>query len=272
MARSRWWERAAAESAAKRPPAGSRAFAKLGRKVVVGYPVGGSVTLAFHASMLQLLAHEMPKPDSERLLAKVTHTQGLYVADNRNLLIQRLLETESDWLLQIDTDIEFPPTLIETLLDIAGSGKKVLAASVPLGSYPTCAFLLTDKAGIWEGIPQIVGEVMECDGVATAVLLTHRSVYEDIADRHGQCWMHHIYLPSQANKPETSPRGFKFLSQGEDLAFSIRAKEAGHRLWCAYVPGLKHHKGRTLSHDEERTAAMAEGDHGVGELVQEGVV
>ena len=98
------------------------------------------------------------------------------------------------------------------------------------------------------------------------------SVFEDIADRHGQCWMHHIYLPSQANKPETAPRDFKFLSQGEDLAFCIRAKEAGHRIWCAYVPGLKHHKGRTLSHDEERTAAMVEGDHGVGQLVQEGVV
>lgn len=260
MGRSRWWDRASA----KRQTFG-------GSKVVVGYPVGGSVTLAFHASMLQLLAHEMPKGDG-RLLAKVTHSQGLYVADNRNLLIQRLLETESDWLLQIDTDIEFPPTLLETLLDIAGSDKKILAASVPLGSYPTAAFMLTDKAGIWDGIPQIIGDVIECDGVATAVLLVHRSVFEDIADRHGQCWMHHIYLPSQANKPDTAPRDFKFLSQGEDLAFCIRAKEAGHRIWCAYVPGLKHHKGRTLSHDEERTAAMVEGDHGVGQLVHEALV
>jgi hypothetical protein len=238
-------------------------------KVVVGYPVGGSVTLAFHASMLKMLTHEVSKgPD--RLLAKVTHSQGLYVADNRNLLIQRLLETDAEWLLQIDTDIEFPETLLETLLRIAGKDRLVVAASVPLGAYPTCAFnIATDKpAGIWEPVPQIVGEVMECDGVATAVLLVHRKVFEDIANRHGQCWMHHIYIP--ASKEGTRPRDFKFLSQGEDLAFSVRAKEAGHRIYCAYVPGLRHHKGRALSHDDERMAAFASEDPGVGKLVAEG--
>lgn len=240
--------------------------------MVVGYPVGGSVTLAFHASMLRLLGYELPKGD-KRLLAKINHTQGLYVGDNRTALIERFLaESDAEWLLQIDTDIEFPPTLLETMVKIAGRDKKVVAASVPLDGAPTCGYMLTDEPGVWTKVPQILGDLMEVDGVATAVLLTHRKVFEDIADRHGQCWMHHIYVPSNSNPKDVTPRNFKYLCQGEDLAFCVRVKEAGHRVWCAYVPGLRHHKGRALSHDFERAGIAADqaAGCGVGELVDEG--
>lgn len=233
--------------------------------VVVGYPVGGSVTLAFHASMLALLGYEIQKGDA-RLLAKIQHTQGLYVADNRTLLIQRFLDTQSEWLLQIDTDIEFPRTLLETMLDLAGTERKILAASVPLGTaFPTCAFNRTDTPGIWSPVPRVDG-VIECDAVATAIFLCHRSVFEDMADLDGQSWMHHIYLP--ASNVVTSPRQFVYRSQGEDLAFCVRAKKAGHRVWCANVPGLKHHKTTALSHDNE-AAGVPFSDPGVGELVEE---
>jgi hypothetical protein len=244
------------------------------QKVVVGYPVGGSVTLAFHASMLRLLGHEMPKGE-QRLLAKVTHSQGLYVADNRDLLVQRLLESDADWLLQIDTDIEFPETLIEALIERAGEDRRILAASVPLGNAATCGYMrVPEKPGIWHALPQIIGDdPVEVDGVATAILLVHRRVYEDIADRHGQCWHHSIYIPCRADQ-DGPRREFKYISTQDDLAFSIRAREAGHRIWVCYVPGLKHHKGQALTHDRERLPASVEADlrvdHGVGELVREG--
>lgn len=233
--------------------------------VVVGYPVGGSVTLAFHASMLKLLGYEIAKPESQRLLATITHTQGLYVADNRNLLIQRFLDKGAEWLLQIDTDIEFPQTIIETLLELAGGSRKIMAASVPLGSaFPTCAFNRTEVPGIWDPVKRFDG-VIECDGVATAVLLCHRDVFLDIADMAGQSWMHHIYLPM--SNELGAPRDFKYRSQGEDLAFSVRAVAAGHKIYCANVQGLKHHKTSALSHDTSAVFGMD--DPGVGELVEE---
>lgn len=236
-------------------------------KVVLGYPVGGSVTLAFHASCLKLLGYELQKGD-RRLLSKITHSQGLYVSDNRTLLMQRFLATDSLWLCMVDTDIEYPPTLIEDLIRHAGTDKKVLVASVPLGAYPSCAFMRTEVPGVWSPVWPVPMTPIECDGIATAVALIHREVFEKIADRGGQCAFHHAYLPQ--SKAGTAPRDFKFLSQGEDLAFSVRAAEAGFKQWAVHIPGIRHHKTRGLSHDDEQLPMGAGSDGGVGEMVDEG--
>lgn len=240
-----------------------------GPKVVVGYPVGGSVTLPFHVSMLQLLAYELAKPDDERLLSKISHTSGLYVGDNRTMLAQRFMETDADWLLQIDTDIEFPRTLLESMVGIArhaGFGAKVLAANVPLGVYATVAFQETGAPGTWANFETLPADVFPCDAAATAVMLIHREVFATIAAEHGQCWFHHMYLPE--SPAGTPPGSFRFRSIGEDMAFCVRAKNAGFQTWVARVPGLKHHKTRALSEDCGR--AMAGEDSAVGELVREG--
>lgn len=242
------------------------------QKVVVGYPVGGSVTLPFHKSMIQLIAYELAKGD-DRLLGGTLHVSSLYVADNRTLITQQFLErSTADWLLQIDTDIAFPPTLLETLVALAGSDKKIFAASVPLGEYASCAFRRDPaKPGLYEAVWPVPLTPIEVDGIATACVLIHRDVFEALADRNGQSWFHHIYLPEST--PETPPRQFKFRSQGEDLAFSVRAREAGFSIWCAHVAGLRHFKTKGLSHDDDRAVAMAQaaaaGDDGMGEIVNE---
>lgn len=248
------------------------------------------MTLAFHASCLKLLSYELVKPPKERLLAKMTHASGLYVADNRMELSERFVEQTSawvgqgyealasaptaDWLLQVDTDVEFPVTLIETMIALAGDDRKILAASVPLGAYASCAFRRDEKPGVWKAIYPVPAEPMEVEGIATACALIHREVFETIAEQHGQCWWHHIYLPKSA--PGTPLRDFKYLSQGEDIAFSVRAAACGFKLWCAHVPGLGHYKTRRCSHDDERAlmyanaAALDAGSDGMGEIVEEG--
>jgi GT2 family glycosyltransferase len=229
-------------------------------KVVLGYPVGFNVTLPFHASVLRLQQYEWEKPERDRLLAKVTHASGLYVADNRTLLAQKFLETDCEWLWQVDTDIEFQPWVLERMVELAGSDKKVLAASVPLGDatnggYPSCGFVQHAKdgaplpPGVWQPVwPPFGEQPFEVDGIATACCLIHREVFEAIAARHGQCWFHHLYLP--ASQEGTPPQDFRFHSQGEDLAFSVRAQEAGFGAWLAHVPGLRHYKTTPWTHDE----------------------
>lgn len=231
-------------------PMGREARLSTGRKVVLGYPVGGSVTLPFHASCLRLLGYELGKPDARRLLSKITHTSGLYVGDNRTMLAQRFLSTSADWLLMIDTDIEFPATLLETMVGLAGDERKILAASVPLGAYASTAFMRTEKPGVWRAVYPVPSEPIPVDGIATACVLIHRDVLEGMAARLGQSWFHHIYLERE---------GGEYLSQGEDLAFSVRAAECGFKSWAVHVPGLGHYKTRRLSHDEgEETPGMGE--------------
>jgi hypothetical protein len=239
-----------------------------GRKVVFGYPVGGSVTLPFHASCLRLVQYEQGKAEKDRLLTRMMHASGLYVGDNRMVLAEAMLEKEADWLMQVDTDIEFPPTIIETMLQVAGSDKKILAASVPLGTaYPTCGFRWTGQPGVYESVP-VGPEPVEVDAIATAVCLIHRDVFDGIAEQHGRAWFHSIHLAKSA--PGTAPRDFSYVVNGEDIAFSMRAKACGFSIWCAHVPGLRHHKTMPLSHDDERVRAMAMSDSAMGVLVREG--
>lgn len=238
--------------------------------MVFGYPCGGSVTVPFHASCLKLVQYEVQKPERGRLLTRMMHASGLYVGDNRMVLAEQMLEKEeSNWLLQVDTDIEFPPTLIETMLELAGTEKKIVAASVPLGTaYPTCAFRWTGKPGIYDSVPVSL-EPVEVDAIATAVVLIHRDVFNAIADEHGRSWFHAIHLAK--SEPGTPPRDFAYVVNGEDIAFSMRAKACGFSIWCAHVPGLRHYKTMPLSHDDERSkvlGAQAAGP-GMGVLVQE---
>lgn len=236
---------------------------------MVGYPVGGSVTLPFHASMIRMLVYELEKKTG-RLLAKAQHVSSLYVADNRTLLAQQFLETRADWLLQIDTDIEFPKNLLEIMLEHAGTERKILAASVPLGeTYETSAFVMDSETdGLWRNITKVPHWPIECDAVATAVLLTHRKVFEGIARAQGQCWFHHFYIPES---PIDTPREkFKYRSQGEDMSFCVRAKRCGFKVWCVHVPGLRHFKTKAYSHDFHDTQAQALAGSAMGELVEEG--
>jgi len=225
------------------------------------------VTLPFHASCLRLLGYELAKPEKERLLAKMMHASGLYVGDNRMVLADKMLGGEANWLLQVDTDIEFRQELIEQMLTVAGTDKKIVAASVPLGeAYPTCGFRWTGQPGVYESVP-IGTAPIEVDAIATACVLIHRDVFDAIADRDGQCWFHSIHL---AKSPlGTPPRDFAYVVNGEDIAFSMRAKAAGFPIYCAHVPGLGHYKTRRLSHDDERSARLGESMPGMGVLVQE---
>jgi hypothetical protein len=234
--------------------------------VVVGYPCGGSVTVPFHASCLRLVEYEKGKAEKDRHLTRMLHASGLYVGDNRMVLAEAMLDKpEANWLLQIDTDIEFPQNILEMMLAVAGTDKKIVAASVPLGeAYPTCGFKWTGTPGIYEAVP-IGTDPVEVDAIATACVLIHRDVFEGIADRHGRSWFHSIHLAK--SEPGTRPRDFCYVVNGEDIAFSMRAKEAGFSIWCVHVPGLGHYKTRRLSHDDERSIKLGQSMPGMGVLV-----
>lgn len=237
----------------------------LGRKVAVGYPMGGSVTGPFHGSMQRLLSYEIRKPTHERLMAKEMHAQGLYVGANRQILAERFMAGDSDWLLQIDTDIEFPVTIIEDMLRIAGDERLILGANVPLGdprlgAHQTCAYRMSDTPGLFDNISRMPSDLFKCDAIATACVLIHRQAFDAIEAVEGQAWFLTKRFPASQTAPDTprvDMRNFRWRELGEDLSFCIRAADAGIDIWCAYVRGLKHYKTCALSDDHERDALMA---------------
>lgn len=242
-------------------------------KVALGYCFG-TLHWPFVRSLRRLDQHrlgQMARDEMPTVLHEIPQ-QGLYVGENRNVIVQQFMRTDAEWLLQIDTDVEFPPDLPETMLALAGGSRKILAASVPLGvPLPGCALNRNPSMpGEWIYVPEeeITPEGIECDAIATAVVLVHREVFEAIADREGQCWFLQsgpgAVLPdvkdagSRGAWRGTGPmRDRKYIHIGEDVLFSMRAEDAGYRCYCARVPGLRHHKTVPLSHDFAPGAAEA---------------
>jgi hypothetical protein len=221
-------------------------------RVLLGYPVGFSETEPFAISVRRLVTHEFMKPDSERVLAGTKVAPGLYVEDNRNELAASVLDyPHVEWLLQIDTDIEFLPDVLDRMLFLAESQNiKILAASVPIGdTYPTAGFLIgdADKPGTWKCLAEIPPEPIEVDGIATAIAMIHRDVLLDIARKHGRCWFTRI--PLITSPPDTPMEQKEIYNQGEDFSFCLRAREVGHSIWCAHVPGFRHWKMKGYTHD-----------------------
>lgn len=230
-------------------------------KVALGFAFG-SLHWPFVRSLITLLQRQ---GEGGSVVRHLIPQQGLYIGENRNRIVQGFLGTDADWLLQVDTDIEFPPELPEMLLALATArGKKIVAASVPLSPpIPGCALNRRPEIpGEWLYVPEeeITEDGVECDAVASAVVLIHREVFEAIADQVGQCWFLQTgpgaIMPdvkdaaSRTAWTETGrPRDRKYVHIGEDVLFCMRAEDAGFRSLCAKVPGLRHHKVLPLSHD-----------------------
>lgn len=241
-------------------------------RVMLGYPFGGTVHGPFHQSVLALHMWDITRPARTPgsrpllLLNGWSPESGLYVEDNRQRIATKFLEhpEKPDWCVQIDTDVSFPPTIVETLLDIAGRDKKVVGLSVPLGSWPSCGLRRSNIPGKWHFMrpEELSPEGTQVDGFATPLFIVHRDVIEAIADREGQTWFLRKAIPRLEEERSRLAwlgkgpmRDRQFINAGEDLAFCMRAVEAGFDIWCARVPGLRHNKTLPLSHDNETPEA-----------------
>lgn len=242
-------------------------------EVVIGSPRGGGITHAFSSSLYALQHAELRRPFAEQKLVALIEASGLYIEDNRHFIARRFLnEHRAPWLLMIDSDIEFPTTLLDQLLEHAGGERLVLAGNVPLGSDPCVGYYSTPQPGVFMPLQRLPeAKVFEVDAAATAIMLIHRRVLEVIREREGECWFfrHKVAVEDSGPEPvlgsqpldrrqrETLEKKLgrypwrQWLNLGEDISFCLRARAAGFPTWVVRgLEGVKHHKTRGLT--EER--------------------
>lgn len=213
----------------------------LGPRVAIGYPHGGGITTPFALSLDRART-------TFRGLAFVA-AGGLYVSKNRNDLVRHFLNLKHrpEYLIQIDTDIEFKPEALARLVELADDGRDIIAADVRLGSVPHTAYA---EQGLLYApmmtLPADAGDVFRVDAAATACMLIRRGVLEAMAEQLGPCWFHLRSIPFQSSDPAAPWGGKEWEEIGEDLAFCSRAKAAGFFTYLARGLGLRHHKRRAL--------------------------
>jgi GT2 family glycosyltransferase len=216
------------------------------QKVMIGYPVGGSVHPAFCKSLLDVQRFELQNPSEDYELVDIEYSASLYVQENRNNLVEWALEKGVDWLLQVDTDEKFQPTLLRQLMNTADKDTRPIV----FGLYSNVQPAPAQAEGAYYHVDMIFREVENgeystlvpttdvnpflVDAAGTGILLTHMSIFKKIG--YPWFWLEMI-VPTGKTRPQI---------MNEDIAFCRAAREAGYQLWCDPLAEAQHFKSIAL--------------------------
>jgi len=149
------------------------------------------------------------------------------IEHNRNTIVKRFLESERDYLLQIDNDIvptKNPLELIDFQKDIISCPVWIYQEKLILNIYKQKEDYLVPVE------PKEQTGLIEVDATGTGILLCSRSVLERV------------------KKPfERIYDDYGIAKLGLDLAFSQKAKEAGFKIYSHLDYICKHYKTIDLS-------------------------
>lgn len=198
--------------------------------VALGYVHDGEeVTYSFYQSTVQLLNYDLLQHAriwAGGWVAIRCGTDGLQEA--RNLAVKGFLsDDKADWLLWVDTDMGFPPDVVDRLFDAADPVDRPVMGALcfanrdmeddTMGGRRTVAGPVImhwthdgDKAGFDIRWDYPLDTVVRCDGIGSACVLIHRSVFEKVRDRYGEHWYTRVPNPSTGNLVS------------EDLSFCVR--------------------------------------------------
>ena len=205
------------------------------KRVLVAVPHTGILRAELVAYLLNLV-DRCARGNGVRL--SVDLSWGMPVDSNRNSIGKKLLETDNEWLLTIDSDIKPPPMVLEELLN---HNKKIVGAVCwsSMGGekggrwesfgIPYPVIMSKNPEGGWNvdrGVSSSEERLVECDAGSTACLLLHREVLEAIEppwfrlqyDEEGVC------------------------NAGEDFTFFDKVKAKGYGVYVDLALQCGHYK------------------------------
>jgi hypothetical protein len=168
----------------------------------------------------------------------------------RNMIAKQFIESDSEWLLSVDSDMGFAPDSLDRLLEVADPVKRPIVGGLcfasretgqdGLGGYRTVprptVLVYTDQNGKrgFRGVSYFpVNRVMQCDATGMAFVLIHRSVFERISTEYDGKFYDRIEAPD----------GFL----GEDVSFCVRAGALGFPVHVHTGVRTNHHKPQWVS-------------------------
>jgi hypothetical protein len=187
--------------------------------VIVGLPIlrGQLEPECFH-SILAMRRHLY----KNHIPHNISTTECSVISASRNEITMRLLnQTNADYLMWIDSDIQFPEwgvtRLIQRDLDIVGGIYYHKTAQAD----PTIYELNED--GLYQKILEFpTDRLFEVDGIGTGFLLIKRSVFERFTPE----------VIKELGTPFGLGKGPTGREEGEDLSFCRRAKALGYKVWA----------------------------------------
>ena len=179
-------------------------------KILIAVPCMDTVAAGFAESLANLR-----KDDN----CEVRFNPSSLVYDSRNALAAYAIDGNFDAVLWIDSDMIFPPDLLEKLCADLESGKDIVSGLCFCRRYPYAPVVLkrlelADEKPITDSYTDYPeDELFRVEGCGFGVVMTKTDVLRKIAEK---CRTVFSPLPHF----------------GEDYSFCIRARECGYEMWC----------------------------------------
>lgn len=195
--------------------------------VVVGYCHPTEVSAFFHESMLAMVMHDINH--NQRIVnggGRIERYSSANITNSRNGIARSFLDdTPAEWLLMLDTDMQFEPDLADRLVEAAEAGRAPIVGGLCFGVdngalFPTLYQMVQDET---DEHPHMVryndfpdDELFEVTATGAACLLVHREVLVAMREKYPEPypWFQEVVL---GDGP-----------MGEDVTFCVRARLIGY--------------------------------------------
>lgn len=208
--------------------------------ITVGWCDGGLTRGEFTASVTKLVAYETLQ---QRLGAVIRQPSGPLLIEGRNLLVDRFLSTDTEWLLMVDSDMTFPYNALERLLETADPesapvvGGLCYGISTELGQFPTVYQRRDGMPVAILSLPEL--DVVPVDATGAAFTLTHRVIFETYRRDEYHPWFHRRFIPANGDH--------KGGWLGEDISWHWWLRDKGVPIWVDTRVEVGHIKPTTLN-------------------------
>lgn len=157
----------------------------------------------------------------------------------RNLLAQDFMESNCDYLLFIDSDINFEADAIFRLMAWGTDPRKGIVAAVPRVRSENAVYIADLDYDVNGELTMNNMGLVRGKRVATAFMLVRREVFITMAEAHPE-WQ---YYDKKTDRMLTAMFDFQVTDEGymgEDFLFCDRARELGFEVWIDPTITLGH--------------------------------
>ena len=209
--------------------------------VYIAMPCYDTVKINTMISMVKLIA-ALTKAG---INVDVNTMKSPYVAYARNILTARFMQSDKDYLLFVDADVEFEP---ECPLRMLVAQKDIVCTPYRIKTNDPSVVKYTTTVRDNSNVPILPGGVVEIHQGPAGMMLIHRKVFEKLMKDRPD-----LEIDVHQHK-DLFPKDLKIFSfwdctfnkgkwTGDDIAFCDLARENGFKLYANIESTMVHHGG-----------------------------
>ena len=203
------------------------------KKVLIGMPVGRPISIVPFQCFTNLMAH---LAENRKYTIVTKFTSSAYLDCNRNEIARQAIEGKSDYVLMIDSDMEYPDTVLDTLVSRDKDVIGVVYYSPRWNKEKTKIGRVGPILYDYHPFRKIWAEWHKCDkkepfkicAIGTGIMLIKTKVFKKVREP----WFSFFTVGYRKN----------VNVMGEDIAFCLRCMAAGVEIWADPTMNIGHCK------------------------------